>query len=40
MTTVLAGQTLYAEHFNMIQALHGMMYDTDRIDHCATYRRI
>jgi uncharacterized protein (DUF1501 family) len=32
MTTVLAGQTLYAEHSNpMIQALHGMMYDTDRV---------
>lgn len=32
IATVIGGQTLYAEHSNpMIQALHGMMYDTNRV---------
>ncbi len=32
ITTVIGGQTLYAKHSNpMIQALHGMMYDTNRV---------
>ncbi len=32
ITTMLAGQEVYAEHSNpLLQALHGMMYDTDRV---------
>ena len=32
ITTVVGGQTLFAEHSNpMIEALHGMLYDTNRV---------